>query len=64
MSATVFRSSSPFAKLRETPSWKAYVKDNQLEDRYAKGEELRKTVVDIEKQLKEQYQAAGVKTVR
>jgi putative tricarboxylic transport membrane protein len=53
-----------FAKLRETPSWKAYVKDNQLEDRFAKGEELRKTVADIEKQLKEQYQLAGVKTVR
>ena len=53
-----------FARLRETASWKAYVKDNQLEDRYAKGEDLRKTVADIEKQLKEQYQLAGVKTVR
>ena len=53
-----------FAKLRETPSWKAYIKDNQLEDRFAKGDELRKTVADIEKQLKEQYQLAGVKTVR
>lgn len=53
-----------FAKLRETPSWKKYIHDNQLEEHFARGEELRKVVADIEKQLKEQYQLAGVKTVR
>jgi putative tricarboxylic transport membrane protein len=53
-----------FAKLRDTPSWKKYIHDNQLEERFARADELRKTVADIERQLKEQYQQAGVKTVR
>ena len=53
-----------FAKLRETASWKKYIQDNQLEEHFVRGEELRKVVTDIEKQLKEQYQLAGVKTVR
>ena len=53
-----------FAKLRETASWKKYVADNQLEERFLPGAELRKSALEIERQLKEQYQAAGVKTVR
>jgi putative tricarboxylic transport membrane protein len=53
-----------FARLHETESWKKYIHDNQLEDAYLPGAELRKTVTEIEKQLKEQYQQAGVKVVR
>ena len=53
-----------FAKLRETASWKKYIADNQLEERFLPGAELRKSALEIERQLKEQYQAAGVKTVR
>lgn len=53
-----------FARLRETSSWKKYIQDNQLEERFLPGAELRKSIADIEKQLREQYQLAGVKTVR
>jgi putative tricarboxylic transport membrane protein len=53
-----------FAKLRETASWKKYIQDNQLEDRFVPGKDLGKVLQDIERQLKEQYQLAGVKTVR
>ena len=53
-----------FAKLRETASWKKYVADNQLEEAYLPGAELKKSVVEIEKQLKGAYEMAGIKTVR
>jgi putative tricarboxylic transport membrane protein len=53
-----------FARLKDTPSWKQYIKENQLEERFLKGPDLKKAMLDIEKQLKEQYQLAGVKTVR
>jgi putative tricarboxylic transport membrane protein len=53
-----------FAKLRETPSWKKYILDNQLEDRFLPASELRKSMVEIEKQLREQFVLAGVKVVR
>jgi len=53
-----------FARLKETPSWKQYVKDNQLEEHFVRGPELKKFMVEIESQLREQYTAAGVKTVR
>jgi putative tricarboxylic transport membrane protein len=53
-----------FAKLRDTPTWKKYVVDNQLEDSFLPGAELRKSVVEIEKQLREQFQQAGIKVVR
>ena len=53
-----------FAKLRETPSWKKYVLDNQLEDAYLPGERFRASIDDISKQLKEQFVQAGVKVVR
>src|SRR5262250_366361 len=51
-----------FAKLRETSSWKKYIHDNQLEEHFAPGAEMRKSVVEIEKQLKDAYQMAGIKT--
>src|SRR5258708_14002256 len=51
-----------FAKLRETPSWKKYVQDNQLEENFLPGEGLRKSIAQIERELREQYQLAGIKT--
>jgi putative tricarboxylic transport membrane protein len=53
-----------FAKLRDTPSWKKYLLDNQLEDAYLPGDRFRVSIDDISKQLKEQFVAAGVKVVR
>ncbi|HEX3058710.1 MAG TPA: tripartite tricarboxylate transporter substrate-binding protein, partial [Usitatibacter sp.] len=53
-----------FDKLRKTESWKKYVHDNQLEESFADGATLKKTMVDIEKQLKDAYTQAGIKTVR
>ena len=53
-----------FAKLRETPSWKKYIHDNQLEDSFLPGAEMRKSIGEIEKQLREQFQLAGIKVVR
>jgi len=53
-----------FAELRKTASWKKYIHDNQLEENFQPGAGLKKTMVEIEKQLREQYQLAGIKTVR
>jgi len=53
-----------FARLHETESWKKYINDNQLEDAYQPGSVLKKTVTDIENQLRDVYQQAGVKVVR
>jgi putative tricarboxylic transport membrane protein len=53
-----------FAKLRETASWKKYILDNQLEESFLPAEGLRKSMHDIESQLREQYAQAGVKVVR
>jgi putative tricarboxylic transport membrane protein len=53
-----------FAKLHQTASWKKYVADNQLEDAFLSSGDLRKSIVETEKQLREQYQQAGIKTVR
>ena len=53
-----------FAKLHETASWKKYVADNQLEDAFLHAADLRKSIADTEKLLREQYQLAGIKTVR
>jgi len=53
-----------FDKLRKTESWRKYVHDNQLEESFADGATLRKTMVEIEKQLKDAYTQAGIKTVR
>jgi putative tricarboxylic transport membrane protein len=53
-----------FARLRETPSWKKYLADNQLEDSFLSSADLRKSIVETEKQLRDQYQQAGIKTVR
>jgi len=53
-----------FTKLHETASWKKYIADNQLEDAFLHAGDLRKSIVETEKQLREQYQLAGIKTVR
>ncbi|MDB5886783.1 MAG: putative tricarboxylic transport rane protein [Polaromonas sp.] len=53
-----------FAKLRQTASWKKYVEENQLEDSYANGAELKKSIEQIEKDMRTQFQLAGMKLVR
>jgi putative tricarboxylic transport membrane protein len=53
-----------FAKLHQTASWKKYVADNQLEDSFANGAELAKSIVQIEKELRTQFEQAGMKLVR
>jgi putative tricarboxylic transport membrane protein len=53
-----------FSKLRQTASWKKYVADNQLEDSYANGAELGKSIEQIEKDMRAQFQLAGMKLVR
>lgn len=53
-----------FSKLRQTASWKKYVADNQLEDSYSNGAELGKAIEAIEKDMRTQFQLAGMKLVR
>lgn len=53
-----------FEKLRHTASWKKYVADNQLEEAWVPGPDFAKAMKDIEAQLREQFQQAGIKTVR
>ena len=53
-----------FAKLRETPSWKKYIHDNQLEESFLPGDEMKKSIAAIERQLREQFMQAGIKVVR
>jgi len=53
-----------FARLHESASWKKYVADNQLEDEFAPGAKLRESTKEIENQLREAYQQAGIKVVR
>src|SRR5690349_4313055 len=44
-----------FDALRKTESWKKYIHDNQLEESFHPGAELKKAIADIEKQLRDQY---------
>lgn len=53
-----------FARLRQTASWKKYVDDNQLEESYGNGAELAKSIEQIEKDMRTQFQLAGMKLVR
>ena len=53
-----------FARLRQTASWKKYVEDNQLEENYGNGAELAKSIEQIEKGMRPQFQLAGIKLVR
>ena len=53
-----------FNKLRNTASWKKYIADNQLEESFLSGAELKKSMAEIERQLREQFVQAGVKVVR
>ena len=53
-----------FARLKDTPSWKKYIHDLQLEEAYAPGTELKKHIGEIEKELREVYTQAGIKVVR
>ncbi|HEX4331442.1 MAG TPA: tripartite tricarboxylate transporter substrate binding protein [Usitatibacter sp.] len=53
-----------FDKLRHTPSWKKYIADNQLEEDWVPGPDFAKAMKGIEAELREQFQQAGIKTVR
>lgn len=53
-----------FQKLHQTASWKKYVEDYQLEDSYSTGAELGKSIEMIEKDMRAQFQLAGMKLVR
>ena len=53
-----------FSKLTKSASWDKYMEDYQLEEGYLNGAALGKSITAIETDLKNQYQQAGVKTVR
>ena len=53
-----------FLKLSQTASWKKYVEDYQLEDSYSTGTDLGKSIAQIEKDMRTQFQLAGMKLVR
>lgn len=53
-----------FLKLSKTASWKKYVEDYQLEDSYSTGADLGKSITQIEKDMRAQFQVAGMKLVR
>ena len=53
-----------FLKLSRTASWKKYVEDYQLEDSYSTGADLGKSITQIEKDMRTQFQLAGMKLVR
>ena len=53
-----------FLKLSKTASWKKYVEDYQLEDSYSTGADLGKSITQIEKDMRSQFQIAGMKLVR
>jgi putative tricarboxylic transport membrane protein len=53
-----------FLKLHLTPSWRKYVEDYMLEDAYSSGAELSKSIEVIEKDIRTQFQLAGMKLVR
>ena len=53
-----------FAKLRQTASWKKYVEDNQFEDGYLNAADLARSIDQIEKDMRVQFQQAGVKMAR
>jgi putative tricarboxylic transport membrane protein len=53
-----------FRKLSQTESWKKYVADNQLESSCAPGPQLKQSIADIDKQMRELFQQSGIKMVR
>ena len=66
---TTFRFAIYGQEIREISEMSAlpfgqYMHDNQLEESFLPGAELKKSITEIEKQLREQYQLAGIKTVR
>ena len=53
-----------FARLHETATWKKYIADNQLEDHFVPGPQFKAAMDDITKQLRHEFEQAGVKVVR
>lgn len=53
-----------FDKLHKTATWRKYVEDNQLEEGFITGPALAKSIVEIENDLRTEYQQAGIKVAR
>ena len=53
-----------FQKLLQTPSWKKYVHDNQMEQNFVPGPAFGESMRNVDKQLREQFIEAGIKVVR
>ncbi|MGZ5082282.1 MAG: Bug family tripartite tricarboxylate transporter substrate binding protein [Usitatibacter sp.] len=53
-----------FMKLCQTATWKKYVADNQLEASCAPAPQLKQSIADIDKQMRELFQQSGIKMVR
>ena len=53
-----------FERLKDTPSWKKYIADNQLEEGFLPASQLKASIGKIEKELRDVYTEAGIKVVR
>ncbi|MGO3124117.1 MAG: Bug family tripartite tricarboxylate transporter substrate binding protein [Advenella sp.] len=53
-----------FKQLKATDSWKESLHDSQLEDSFTDDAGLARSIVSVEKSLREQYKIAGVPVVR
>ena len=53
-----------FARLVQTPSWKKYLADNQVEEGYQNAADFTRSIATIEAELRPQLQQAGVKLAR
>jgi putative tricarboxylic transport membrane protein len=53
-----------FERLKDTPSWKKYIADNQLEEGFLPASQLKASIGRIEKELRDVYTEAGIKVVR
>ncbi|MCS0497193.1 tripartite tricarboxylate transporter substrate binding protein [Ancylobacter sp. MQZ15Z-1] len=53
-----------FAKMVQTPTWKKYIADNQLENRYIPGDQLKEFLAGYAEQMKKILTDAGIQTAR
>jgi putative tricarboxylic transport membrane protein len=53
-----------FRKLTQTPSWKKYLEENELEPAFVSGDAFLKSMKETTGELREQFQKAGVKVYR
>lgn len=53
-----------FEKLTQTPSWKKYIEENELQTAFVAGDAFGQSMKETSGQLREQFQKAGVKVYR